>query len=440
MNRPFLRLLALVLALAPGPVSAQPVAFVQAVPTLAEAAARVTQDPAALRQAANRLGAALVEWDRALATQEARTKQELNDATTQRQIQLHSEMAVAYRTRGRLADALRELDAAAALPSPSSSSSDLQLLRALTLDSSGRTEEASPAFRAAWSGDSANPIKAYYVLQRPSGTSADELARARAVLAQAYDRLRSTATPSNAPFVMLDAVSDTILPVPVVGNKSTGPAFALLASGHYSEAVTALSAVAPATAGAIDGPLLRFRQAQDDEKENRVSEAREGYLAALAGALSGRSAIYVAIGRLAQVDGDVPSAIEAFRQAVRLNPNDATMRQELASAYAAAGQTDAAFAELVAALLVNPANGALHAAIGRLRLDTDDASGAVPAFARALELNPAGYEVRYALATALARAGQPDEARAQLDLFEKARREMLERRRQDIQHEVDRNR
>lgn len=437
MNRSSFWLLALALALAPGEVSAQPAAFVQAIPELVEAAARVTQDPAALRQATSRLTMALAEWDRTLATQEARTRQELREATSPRQSQLHTEMGIAYRTRGRLADALGEFDAAAAVEP----SSDLQLLRGLTLEAGARTEDAGRAFRAAWSGDSANAVKAYYVVSRGSSPGADDLTRARGVLAQAYDRLRSaTPPPANAPFVMLDAVLDTIVPVPVVGNAQIGRAFALLASGKYSEAVAALSMVAPATAGVVDGPLLRFRQAQEDEKENRVSEAREGYVAALAGALSGRSAIYVAIGRLSQVEGDMPAALDAFGHAVRLNPNDATTRQELANAYVAAGQTDAAFAELVAGLLVNPANGSLHAAIGRLRLDAGDASGAVPALARALELDPAGYEVRYALATALARAGKPDEAKAQLDLFEKTRREMLERRRQDIQHEVDRNR
>src|SRR4029079_18726143 len=103
-------------------------------------------------------------------------------------------------------------------------------------------------------------------------------------------------------------------------------------------------------------------QAQVDEKENRVSEARDGYTAALAGALTGRSVIYVAIGRLAEVEGDGPAAIDAFEHAVRLNPNEPLMRQELATALAAAGRRDAAFAELVAGLLGNPANAPLAGA------------------------------------------------------------------------------
>src|SRR4051812_37047797 len=229
-----------------------------------------------------------------------------------------------------------------------------------------------------------------------------------------------------------------ILAGPVVGNASTGPAFALLASGNYSEALAQLSAVTPDGGRTLDGPLLRFAQAQEDEKENRIAEARQGYVAALAGTLAGRSAIYVAIGRLSQVEGDLPGAVDAFAHAVRLNPADQTVRQELASAWAASGRVDDAFAELVAGLLVNPANATLHAAIGQLRLDADHPADAIPAFMRALQLNPAGYEVRYALAHALTRVGKLEEAATQLAMFESARREMLERRRHDIQQEVDR--
>jgi predicted Zn-dependent protease len=147
--------------------------------------------------------------------------------------------------------------------------------------------------------------------------------------------------------------------------------------------------------------------------------------------------IYVAIGRLAEVEGEGPAAIDAFEHAVRLNPNEPLMRQELATALAAAGRRDAAFAELVAGLLVNPANAPLHAAIGQLRLDDNAPADAVPAFTRALELSPERYEVRYALAIALKRLGRNDDAAVQLEQFERTRRQMLERRRRDIQSDVD---
>ncbi len=62
---------------------------------------------------------------------------------------------------------------------------------------------------------------------------------------------------------------------------------------------------------------------------------------------------------------------------------------------------------------------------------------AIPALTRALELSPERYELRYALATALTRLGRPKEAATQLELFERVRRELLERRRTTIQQEVE---
>ena len=113
------------------------------------------------------------------------------------------------------------------------------------------------------------------------------------------------------------------------------------------------------------------------------------------------------------------------------------MRQELANAYASSGHVDDAFAELIAALLINPANAALHAAVGQLRMDNGRPADAIPALTRALELNPQRYEVRYALATALARSGNTVEAATQLELFEQARRHALEQRRQEIEQDVE---
>src|SRR3954469_5715966 len=430
------------LALAvPVTASAQPATFIQAVRALADAARQPGADRGAgIRNAAAGIGAAVAEWDRAIEAQESRTDRELTEAPSHR-FQLHVDLGIAYQTRGRFKDATHEFDAAlgAARTGPALQASDVQLLRALAFESDGRRTDADEEFRAAWSADPANPEKAYYLLQRTTNTAADEIERARNALFQAYDRLRSTATrPGTIPFVVTDALPDTALAGPVVGNASTGPAFALLASGNYSEALAQLSAVTPDGGRTLDGPLLRFAQAQEDEKENRIGEARQGYVAALAGTLAGRSAIYVAIGRLSQVEGDLPGAVDAFAHAVRLNPADQTVRQELASAWAASGRVDDSFAELVAGLLVNPANATLHAAIGQLRLDADHPADAIPAFVRALELNPAGYEVRYALASALTHVGKLDEAATQLAMFESARREMLERRRHDIQQDVDR--
>jgi len=435
MYRFWLLLLAALLVL-PRPAAAQREPFLQAIQNLASASATPGRaGDAAVADAVRSLSLALDGWDQALAAQAARADGPLREASTEQQFQSHVALALAYRMRGRLADALREFDAAADLQP---ASSDLQVLRALTLESADRRDEAARAFHTGWLRDVANPVKAYYVLQHPAGTDAADIARARHVMTQAYEALRLTDTrPAVPPFVTLDAIPDTWSHVPIVGDVRTGEAFALLAGGRYDEALARLHSGAAEPVRQPPNPLARFHQAQADERENRVSEAREGYLASLGGALAGRSSIYVAIARLAQVEGDVPGAVDAFKHAVSLNPNDQTMRQELATAYVAADRVEDAFAELVAGLLVNPVDATLHAAIGQLRLEDGHPGDAVPALTRALELSPDHYEVRYALATALSRLGKTDEAARQLELFERTRRERLDRRRQDIQNDVD---
>jgi tetratricopeptide (TPR) repeat protein len=183
--------------------------------------------------------------------------------------------------------------------------------------------------------------------------------------------------------------------------------------------------------------LAHFARGQRDEAEARVASARREYQTALPGVLLGRAAILVGIGRLAQVEGDLAGAIDAFDQASRLDPNNPGIRKELAGAYAAQGRVDDAFGELLAALLIDSRDGQAHAGIGQLYLDAGRDAEAVTAFSRALELTPERYETRYALATAYTRLGRAAEAGREFELFERARREKLDERRRNIAREVE---
>ena len=81
----------------------------------------------------------------------------------------------------------------------------------------------------------------------------------------------------------------------------------------------------------------------------------------------------------------------------------------------------------MAALLINGRDAQAHAAIGQLASTPGATREAVAAFNRALELMPDRYEIRYALATAHTRLGNSEEAARQLEIFERFRREALER-------------
>jgi len=435
------------LMLRPSSAHAQLEAFAQAVRDLASATGKVELErPNEVRAAVARMGTALAGWDRNIGALEAQIAREIPGAPNQRAYELHVQLGVTYRTRGRRADALREFDAAVALRP---SSPDLQVLRALTLEAAGRTKEAGQAFLAAWKLDVRHPIKAYYVAVRPDAGSSADRDRAREMLTDTYRQLGSAAGPSllrgplppgpvAAPFVTLGLIADNLSRTPVVGDQATAAGFALLAAEQYSDGVAALERadrVGGEKTG--DSPVVHFARGQRDEAENRVADARREYQAALAGALAGRSALIVAIARLAQVDGDLNGAIDALTQAARLNPNDSNIHKELADAYAAQGHADDAFCELMAAVLIDPRDAQAHATIGQLYLDAGRDEDAVTAFNRALELMPDRYETRYALATAFTRLGRTAEAAREFDLFERVRREKLDERRRDIAREVE---
>jgi tetratricopeptide (TPR) repeat protein len=242
---------------------------------------------------------------------------------------------------------------------------------------------------------------------------------------------------------MLDAIGDTTIGgtasrAPVVGDAVTAGAFALLAAGKYSEALAELRLTwnsveqRPNRSPDTASPLAHFVRARSDEAAGRIPEARRGYETALAGTLAGRGLLHVGIGRLAQVEGDVAGAIEAFGRAVRLNPNDPVAHRELAGALAADDRIDDAFAELVAALLIDPADVSVLAAIGQLFLDNGRHAEAVVPLRRTLQLAPGRFETHYALATALTHLGETADAAREREHFERGRQQMVEKRRREL--------
>ena len=416
---------ALILTAAP-PASAQKDLFVASVRELAAAVG--SPDPAPdrsprIQAAIDRMAASLAEWDRAIAAIDTRIARDLESARGQRAYELHLELAVTYLERGRLADALRHLEMASAADPVAS---DAQILRAVVLEHSGMP--AATQWHSVWALDRSNPVKAYQVL-RAGGGVAEERSAAAAAMRAAYERLLTKderARPLS--IANIDLVPDTFSDTPIIGNAATAEAFAALAEARYDDALAALRR-APA---AGEAPRTHFERAQEFEKANRVREARREYEATVAGTLSGRSLLYMGIGRLAQVEGDFAGATEAFKRAVQLNPNSVNMHRELAFAYAGQGAGDDAFTELVASLLLNPRDAQTFADIGRLFLDSGRDADALPPLYRALALAPEHFETRYAIATALTHLGRKDEAARELAAFERAQREALERKRRGL--------
>src|SRR5688500_8297514 len=325
---------------APRLAGAQESVFVAAVQELATNPGR----PIAVR---DRMKGALAEWDRHIEALETLASQTTaSQGLAAGAFERHVALGLAYRRRGRLDEAVRQFDAAAALQS---GASDVRLLRALTLEAAARRQEAGRAFHAAWTRDADNPVKAYHVLTRAGDLGSAGLdsadfnsanrERAMDVLRKAFQRVLSGSyRPAGTPFLTLDLVPDALSRAPVVGDGALAGVFARLASGQLDEAIAAFDGDphgAPAASALARG--------QTAEADGRFRDARREYAVALAGTLAGRHALYVGIGRLAQVQGEPDAAIDAFGQAVRLSPNDPVIHRELAAAYVAADRTDDAF-------------------------------------------------------------------------------------------------
>jgi tetratricopeptide (TPR) repeat protein len=391
-------------------------------------------------RALDRMTAALAEWDRSLETLERRVRAGLRDATDPGAFQLRVELGLAYRQRGRLDDALREFDAAADIRPDAS---DVHLLRALTLDAAGKDADAAGAFAAAWRRDTSNPVKAYLALKpgnatrglvtRGSGLDAAERERARTVLQEAVTRIEAPHDRQRgAAFLVLDPVPDTLSARPIVGDAAMAGVFGRLAQGRFDEAVAAFNARSTESGTDSRSPLTEFERGRADEAGGQYASARRAYEAALGATLAGRHVLYIGIGRLAQVDGDLDGAVEAFEQAVRLHPNSPIARRELAAAYVSAGRSDDAFAELAAALLVDPANVGVLTAVGQHYVDTDRPEEAITVLRLAVERNPNQAEAHYALAIALSRVGRADEAARQFERFERISGAALDDRRRAV--------
>ena len=288
--RAFIRLVALVTLLAPTTSQAQEDRVGVTARDLIAAAAqtdstrdeRIGKTAAAFRQA-------LTDWDRAIQSFEVEAQRELPSASADRAWRLHLDLGIAYRNRGRLTDAIKEFDSAARLRS---GESDVQLLRAGTLEADGQAAAAADAFLMAWHLAPRDPAKTYETLRRGI-RDADERGRAVAVLEQTYRDLKvGDSRPVASPLAVADVLPDWASPTPIVGDDRTAAGFALLAAGRYSEGVAALTQGLQNATRVTESPLEHFKRAQRLESDGQVSEARREYAAALTGTLAGRSVIF----------------------------------------------------------------------------------------------------------------------------------------------------
>src|SRR4030095_12102196 len=221
--------------------------------------------------ALDRMSHALAEWDRAIRAFEDRVAAALTNTSTQEAGDLRMTLARTYAERGRLADAIRQLDAAGSL---GPRRPDVLVLRGLVLDAYSNPMEADEAFRSAWTIEPHDPVTAYYAVRHSATTRTQEdVERAREVLTVAYRKLlNEAARPTVLPFG-ISLLHQKPADAPVLPLARYAKGYARLVAGGYDRALWDLR-----TAAASD-PLITDPSARSVPIVRAVAALREGLLA-----------------------------------------------------------------------------------------------------------------------------------------------------------------
>jgi len=121
---------------------------------------------------------------------------------------------------------------------------------------------------------------------------------------------------------------------------------------------------------------------------------------------------------------DRDAALQAYTEALRLQPRDAQTRLALGQFYLGRGQADRATEQLVAALEIDPSLRAAYPLLGRAYRQSGDLASAVSILKKALDSDPGDQESRYALGQTFVAMGHVDEGRTELEKYERIRQQI----------------
>ncbi len=110
-------------------------------------------------------------------------------------------------------------------------------------------------------------------------------------------------------------------------------------------------------------------------------------------------------------------AVEAYRNAIEFDPNDAAAHLALGKLYLDRNNSDRAILELSAALKLSPDLEGVHASLGRAWRAAGDPAAAIDILKQGVERNPSDQEARYVLGQTLLSAGRAGEGRREMDEY-----------------------
>ena len=176
---------------------------------------------------------------------------------------------------------------------------------------------------------------------------------------------------------------------------------------------------------------LRWRLSTTLEKQQRADPV-DLTLIAMADRLVmlvGRSELYRALAKLAQLNLSYDTAVDLLEDAVATTPNNAAAHQTLGRAYVENGRDTEGYAELVVALMLDPEAVPTLIDLGRVHLTAGRPARAVDVLERAVIGDATNAVAVRALADALIRAGRTAEGKQRLEESEQLQARAIENER-----------
>lgn len=303
------------------------------------------------------LEASLSAWDDAIRSSEASIAAELANATPEAATRLHLALALTLAERGRIDDALAQLDMGIdRAPGDVDAHTVLGLVHSqLTLNAAA----ASNAFRKALAGAPGAPLQRYLLVKQLADQGS--LEEAAAVGGPLRADIRRADAPDRSPFVRINLIPERPGLEPYFPQGHYVEALALLARSRYDAGVAALR-----SAVATDLLLSAPDVASADLRHAGVA-LRDGDAAAAVAALDRARQVAPAWGELHRLravalvaDERIDDAIAAFEEALRLAPLDERAHLALADTYSQQERYEDADAALRTALAALPSSPRLH--------------------------------------------------------------------------------
>jgi tetratricopeptide (TPR) repeat protein len=325
----------------------------------------------------------LAQWDASVARVESGLAAEIGGAPPATAARMRGALATVYLDRGRLVDALAQLDMAASLDP---SSADVQALRGLVLEHLNRSRDAADAYKKAWQADRASPAHAYRFLQSSIDSAAADRSAAIKILSDATSDRRST---SPLVFASISLLDDASVPNPEFALARYAGAFALIQPGKYEEALSRLRAQSATDPLVSDAALKTIEVSKAIAALKRDSGGQA--LASLADAVRRQptsSEAHRVLGLAYAAASQTEKSIDALRTAVRLDAGNERARLALADLLVASKDAVAARVLLAETTQAIPESGQALWKLGQVHLQFGDEANAVRSFERAARLAP----------------------------------------------------